>query len=138
MDDVEEFFGVGGRASNDVGGPGGHDALVGYQPAGAVVGEEGDAGRDCFFGIGLDAEGLQAAGELLDLVVEVGVGEFDFGLAVGVVEGDGLGKSLFDDRPNFGYGFNGTVIDQAAEVRAIAIGHLRQCVRRWVVHSYFL
>jgi len=44
---------------------------------------------------------------------------------VGVVEGDGLRKALFDDRPNFGYRSNGTVIDQAAEVSAIAIGHLR-------------
>jgi hypothetical protein len=32
---------------------------------------------------------------------------------------------LFDDRPKFGYRSNGTVIDQAAEVSAVAIGHLR-------------
>jgi len=55
----------------------------------------------------------------------VGVGEFDFWLAVGVVEGDGLTEFLFDDRPNFGYRSNGTVIDQLAEVSAIAIGQLR-------------
>ena len=138
MDDVEEFFGVGGGASNDVGGPGGHDALVGYQPAGAVVGEEGDAGRDCFFGVGFDAEGLQAGGELLDLLVEVGVGKLDFWLAVGIVEGDGLGKSLFDDRPNFRYRSNGTVIDRAAEVGAFNVAHLRGTFRCGAVHSYFL
>jgi hypothetical protein len=49
------------------------------------------------------------------------------------VEGDGLRKALFDDRPNFGYRSNGTVIDQAAEVSAIAIGHLIGCV----VHKDF-
>jgi hypothetical protein len=68
---------------------------------------------------------LEAGGELLDLLVEVGVGEFDFWLAVGVVEGDGLRTSLLDEIPKFGYRSNGTVIDQAAEVSAIAIGHLR-------------
>jgi hypothetical protein len=99
--------------------------LVGYQPAGAVVGEEGDAVRDWFCWIWFDAEGLEASGELLDLLVEVGVGEFDFWLAVGVVEGDGLRTSLLDDRPKFGYRSNGTIIDQAAEVSTIAIGHLR-------------
>ena len=116
---------VRGGASNHVGGPGHHDALVGYQPAGAVVCEEGDAVRDWFFGIWFDAEGLEAGGELLDLLVEVGVGQLDFWLAVGVVKGDGLRKALFDDRPKFGYRSNGTVIDQAAEVSAIAIGQLR-------------
>jgi hypothetical protein len=34
--------------------------LVGYQPAGAAVREEGDAVRDGFSGIGFDAEGLEA------------------------------------------------------------------------------
>ena len=125
MDDVEEFFGVGGGASDGVGGPSHHDALVGYQPAGAVVCEEGDAGRDCFSWVCFDAEGLEAGCELLDLLVKVGVCQLDFGLAVGVVEGDCLRKSLFDDRPNFGYRLDGTVIDQVAKVGAIAIGHLR-------------
>jgi hypothetical protein len=45
------------------------------------------------------------------LLVEVGVGQLDFRLAVGVVEGDGLRKSLFDEILNFGYRSNGTVID---------------------------
>jgi len=116
---------IRGGASNHVGGPGHHDALVGYQPAGAIVSEEGDAVRDCFCWIWFDAQGLETGGELLDLLVEVGVGEFDFWLAVGVVEGDGLTEFLFDDRPNFGYRSNGTVIDQLAEVSAIAIGQLR-------------
>jgi hypothetical protein len=85
--------------------------LVGYQPAGAVVGEEGDAVRDGFSWIGFDAEGLEAGDELLYLLVKVGVGQLDFRLAVGVVEGDGLRKSPFDEIPNFGYRSNGTVID---------------------------
>jgi len=111
LDDVEEFFGVGGGASNSVGGPGHHDTWVGYQPAGAAVGEEGDAVRDGFSGIGFDAEGLEAGDELLYFLVEVGVGQLDFRLAVWVVEGDGLRKSLFDEILNFGYRSNGTVID---------------------------
>ena len=41
-----------------------------------------------------------------------------------VVEGDGFGKSLFDEILNFGYRSNGTVIDRAAEVSAFAIAHL--------------
>jgi len=111
LDDVQEFFGVGGGTSNHVGGPGHHDALVGYQPAGAVVGEEGDAVREGFSGIGFDAEGLEAGDELLYLLVEVGVGQLDFRLAVGVVEGDCLRTSLLDEIPNLGYRSNGTVID---------------------------
>ena len=52
---------------------------------------------------------------------------------VGVVEGDGLTDFLLDDRPNFGYRSHGSIIDRAAEVSAIAIGHGRCCA----VHSYF-
>lgn len=137
MDDVKEFFGIGGGASNGVGGPSSHDTLIGYQPPGTVVGEEGDAGRDCVCWVWIDAEGLQSAGELLDLLVEVGIGEFNFRCRVGIVEGDGLGKSLFDDRPNFRYRSNATIVDRAAEVGEFNVAHLGGGARCGVVHRVF-
>jgi len=72
------------------------------------------------------------------LLVEVGIGEFDFWLAVGVVEGASLRKSLFDDRPNFGYRSNGILIDELTESGAFNVAHVRVGVRCGASHNYFL
>ena len=72
------------------------------------------------------------------MLVEVGIGEFDFWLAVGVVEGASLRKSLFDDRPNFGYRSNGILIDELTESGAFNVAHVRVGVRCGASHNYFL
>jgi hypothetical protein len=79
-----------------------------------------------------------SASEYAYLLVEVGIGELDFWLAVGVVEGDGLRKSLFDDRPNFGCRSNGILIDELTESGVFNVVHVRVGVRCGASHNYFL
>jgi hypothetical protein len=66
------------------------------------------------------------------------IGEFDFRLAVGVMEGDDLRKSLFEDHPNFGYRSNRTLIDELVESGAFNVAHVRVGVKCGVIHNYFL
>ena len=64
-------------------------------PPRTVVGEEGDSRGGVGFWVVADySEFLQPGGELLNLLVEVVVGEDDFWFAVGVVEGHGLTEAL--------------------------------------------
>ena len=116
LGNVAQLFGVRLGAAYRVDTASGHNALVGNEPAVAIVRKQRDAAA------GLNPQRLQARRKILDALPQLAVGQGRVRGVVAINHGGAIAIALRCQGPDFGEGLNLGIVSQTRNGSVISLG----------------